>query len=149
MVFDTKRQAIAAVEALQAQGMRSIDVGCVQVNLMHHPQAFVSLDQAFDPLANARYAAQFLTQLREKTGDWLLATAHYHSATPEFGNTYQSKVTAAWPEEQRIALSSRVIGIAADSGQIIAPSLSQSGSRLPSLARPARLLPTQTTRLPR
>ena len=35
--FATKAQAVAAVAALQAQGMRSIDVGCMQVNLMHHP----------------------------------------------------------------------------------------------------------------
>ena len=149
MAFETKSQAIAAVEALQAQGMRSIDVGCVQVNLMHHPQAFMSLDQAFDPLVNARYAAQFLTQLREKMGDWIQATAHYHSATPEFGGAYQSKVIAAWPEEQRIALSSRVIGIPPSSGQIIAPSLSKSGAPLPSLARPVRLTPTQLIRTPR
>ena len=35
--FDTKAQAIAAVQALQARGVQSIDVGCMQVNLMHHP----------------------------------------------------------------------------------------------------------------
>src|SRR5579884_4260905 len=56
--FDTKADAIAAVQALQAQGIRSIDVGCMQINLMHHPDAFATLDEAFDPLANARYAAR-------------------------------------------------------------------------------------------
>ena len=35
--FDTKAEAIQAVQALQARGVRSIDVGCMQVNLMHHP----------------------------------------------------------------------------------------------------------------
>ena len=55
--FATKEQAIAAVRALQAQGVQSIDVGCMQVNLMHHPRAFASLDQAFDPTTNARYTA--------------------------------------------------------------------------------------------
>src|SRR3984957_12497003 len=38
--FDTEAEAIKAVQALQARGVRSIDVGCMQVNLMHHPNAF-------------------------------------------------------------------------------------------------------------
>ncbi len=40
--FDSKAEAIAAVRTLQARGVRSIDVGCLQVNLMHHPDAFGS-----------------------------------------------------------------------------------------------------------
>ena len=52
------------MRAVQAQGVRSIDIGCMQVNLMHHPNAFATLDAAFDPLANALYAARFLTELR-------------------------------------------------------------------------------------
>ncbi len=100
-VFDTKAEAVAAVRALQAHGMRSIDVGCMQVNLMHHPDAFASLDQAFDPVANANYAARFLVQLHAQTGAWPTATAWYHSATPELGADYQRKVMAVWPEEKR------------------------------------------------
>ena len=61
--FASKQQAIDAVRAVQAQGVRSIDVGCMQVNLMHHPNAFASLDAAFDPTANALYAARFLNTL--------------------------------------------------------------------------------------
>lgn len=44
--FTSKADAIAAVQRLQARGVRSIDVGCMQVNLMFHPQAFASLDEA-------------------------------------------------------------------------------------------------------
>jgi hypothetical protein len=102
-VFDTKAQAIAAVMALQAQNVRSIDVGCLQVNLMYHPEAFASLDAAFDPVTNATYAARFLTQLYGQTNDWNKAAANYHSATPEIGADYQRKVLAAWPEEKRVA----------------------------------------------
>jgi hypothetical protein len=102
-VFDTKAQAIAAVMALQAQNVRSIDVGCLQVNLMYHPEAFASLDAAFDPVTNATYAARFLTQLYSQTNDWNKAAANYHSATPEIGADYQRKVLAAWPEEKRVA----------------------------------------------
>lgn len=100
-VFDTKQAAIAAVRALQRQGARSIDVGCMQVNLLHHPDAFASLDDAFDPAANAGYAARFLLELRARTGSWTTATAWYHSATPRLGEEYRRKVMAIWPTEQQ------------------------------------------------
>ncbi len=47
--FATAQDAIAAVKDLQARGVQSIDVGCMQVNLMYHPRAFASLAEAFDP----------------------------------------------------------------------------------------------------
>ena len=62
-LFESKAKAISAVTEMQARGIRSIDVGCMQVNLMHHPDAFPSLAQAFDPAANADYAARFLVKL--------------------------------------------------------------------------------------
>ena len=99
--FDTKAQAIAAVRDLQARGVRSIDVGCMQVNLMHHPNAFPTLEQAFDPQTNATYAARFLTQLFGQSHDWAKAAALYHSATPELGADYQRRVLAVWPEEKQ------------------------------------------------
>ena len=99
--FPTREEAIAAVRQLQARGVRVVDVGCMQINLRHHPDAFPDLDTAFDPLANARYAARFLTQLQATRGDWMRSAAHYHSQTPEFAETYRARVAAAWPEEQR------------------------------------------------
>lgn len=101
--FDSKPQAIAAVRSLQARGVRSIDVGCMQVNLMHHPDAFTSLEQAFDPVANADYAARFLRRLFDQAGAWPTAAGRYHSATAELGAEYQRKVMAVWPEEQKRA----------------------------------------------
>jgi Transglycosylase SLT domain len=100
--YPTKEAAIAAVRTLQAQGVRSIDVGCMQVNLRHHPNAFASVEEAFDPPANARYAARFLNDLQQaRGGDWQRATAAYHSSTPELGEPYRARVQAAWAEEQR------------------------------------------------
>ena len=79
-----------------ARGMRSIDVGCAQVNLMHHPAAFASLEQAFDPAANADYAGRFLKELRDTTagGNWMTAAGHYHSQTPELAEPYRQQVQA-------------------------------------------------------
>ena len=93
--FSTKAEAIAAVQALQAKGVQSIDVGCVQINLAQHPNAFRSLDEAFDPETNTRYGAAFLTRLFASTKDWGKAAAFYHSATPALGAEYQRKVFAA------------------------------------------------------
>lgn len=101
--YDSKAEAIAAVRAMQARGVQSIDVGCMQVNLMHHPDAFASLDLAFDPQANAAYAARFLKELYAQSGDWTKAAALYHSATPDLGADYKQKVLSVWPEEQRLA----------------------------------------------
>lgn len=101
--FPTKAEAIAEVRRLQARGVRSIDVGCMQVNLHHHPNAFASLDEAFDPVKNADYAARFLVELQQRSNNWLQAAAHYHSHTPEFAEAYRRRVMAAWPEESRLA----------------------------------------------
>ena len=90
--FDDKDQAMAAVRTLQARGVRSIDIGCMQVNLMHHPTAFASLDDAFEPAVNARYAARFLMALYRQTGDWSLAAANYHSADVDRGEDYQRRL---------------------------------------------------------
>lgn len=92
--FPTKAEAIAAVNALRARGVRSIDVGCMQVNLVHHAEAFSSLEEAFDPGANARYAARFLQRLFAQTGSWPGAAAGYHSLTPEIGEPYARRVLA-------------------------------------------------------
>ena len=94
--FETKAEAVRAVQALQARGVRSIDVGCLQVNLMFHPTAFISLEEAFDPQANARYAAKFLSQLYAASHDWSRAIASYHSDTPELGEPYRLLVMGRW-----------------------------------------------------
>jgi len=94
--FDTKDQAIAAVKALQARGVQSIDVGCMQINLMYHPHAFASLQEAFDPWFNARYAATFLNTLYADSKDWTRAIAAYHSETPALGDAYRVLVLARW-----------------------------------------------------
>ncbi|RYJ03017.1 MAG: lytic transglycosylase domain-containing protein, partial [Acetobacteraceae bacterium] len=98
--YPDKAAALAAVRALQAQGVRSIDIGCMQVNLRHHPNAFASLEEAFDPLANARYAARFLTELQGSRNDWMAAASAYHSQTPEFAAPYRARVASAWAVEQ-------------------------------------------------
>ena len=91
-MFASAQQAIAYVMSLQAHGVRSIDVGCFQVNLLYHPAAFLSLDQAFDPGANAAYAADFLSRLHSRSGSWEQAVGDYHSQSPSRGEPYRRRV---------------------------------------------------------
>lgn len=98
--YASKAEAMAAVELFHQQGILSIDVGCLQVNLQQHPDAFPNLAMAFDPMRNAQYAGNFLLQLFEKTGSWPHAAAAYHSQTPGVGGPYQWKVLEAWATPQ-------------------------------------------------
>ena len=95
-VYESKQQAINAVRKFQRQGETSIDVGCMQVNLKHHPTAFRHLDEAFDPQLNVAYAAQFLNNLKRQLGSWRTAVAHYHSASPQFHYPYREKIQKQW-----------------------------------------------------
>jgi hypothetical protein len=95
---DSRADAIAEVEALRARDRRSVDVGCMQVNLLHHPDAFDGLDAAFDPARNVAYAVRFLRGLRGRTGNWAEAIAQYHSAEPGRGLSYHARVNV-----QRVA----------------------------------------------
>ena len=86
--FETQAELITWVEAQQARGKSSIDVGCMQVNQRWHGTAFSSLDHATDPAAKVDYAASFLVQLFNETGDWWQAAGRYHSSTDRFKQNY-------------------------------------------------------------
>lgn len=93
--FDSKAVAVAWTAAAVARGVRQIDVGCMQINLQSHPQAFASLEDAFDPGANASYGALFLKQLQaDALGNWYVATGYYHSRTPILAADYRERVAA-------------------------------------------------------
>jgi hypothetical protein len=144
--FPTREAAIAHVRQLQARGVRIIDVGCMQVNLHHHPNAFASLEQAFDPLTNARYAARFLTELNGGRADWRQAAGHYHSQTPERARPYREKVLAAWEQEARSSgdSSAEALALARLRGGFASTSLASAGAGAISLsnrADRARIIP--------
>ena len=94
--FSSKAEAIAHTAALMRAGKTSIDVGCMQVNLRHHGKAFASLDEAFDPAHNVRYGARFLRENYTDLGDWVRATAAYHSRTPVYGAQYLTRIEKSW-----------------------------------------------------
>jgi len=86
--FDGRAEAYDFVKKHYDRGARSFDVGCFQINYKWHGQHFTSIDQMFDPLANAYYAARFLTELHAELGGWKAAAGAYHSRTPEHAERY-------------------------------------------------------------
>ena len=90
-------------ERLKARGIRNIDVGCLQINLHHHPDAFDSLEAAFDPAENAKAAANLLVELRDTWGSWTRAVGNYHSNTPTLSGPYRVKVYRTLYRDRRKA----------------------------------------------
>ena len=101
--FATKDQAIFAARQLLNSGNRSFDVGCMQVNVRFHPRAFTSLEEAFDPLANMLYAADYIDRLQARHGSWARAVELYHSYNDEFNQAYGERFQAFWDLARRRA----------------------------------------------
>lgn len=122
--FRSAREAGAAVRALSARGVDSVDVGCMQINLRYHPDAFATIEDAFDPATNVAYAAAFLGDLAARSGSWFAAIGRYHSSTPDHGRRYRAKVLRIRKAQDRRA--------------VVAPeNLSAAGLDLPVIIRGA------------
>lgn len=89
--FSTRAEALAYVRKRHAEGARSFDVGCFQINYKWHHQHFGSIEDMFDPKINASYAARFLNSLYGEKGTWSAAAGAYHSRTPSFANRYAKR----------------------------------------------------------
>lgn len=94
--FASRDEAIRYVEAERRQGVVTIDVGCLQVNLYWHPEAFATLAEAFDPDRNAAAGLARLADLRRETGSWTQAVARYHGGAVEEQARYVCAVTEAY-----------------------------------------------------
>lgn len=89
--FNTRDEATAFALAAYDRGARSFDVGCFQINYKWHGAHFSSIEEMFDPLVNAHYAARLLADLYAETGDWSRAAGAYHSRTPEYATRYTER----------------------------------------------------------
>jgi hypothetical protein len=138
-MYATEQAAEQAAASFEASGITSLDIGCLQVNLAQHPDAFQNLAQAFDPASNANYAASFLTSLQQKFADWPQAIAAYHSQTPALGGPYEARVYAQWQNAGAAPMALAAAGTAAN-GQTVTPwpvaPLPQTAFDLSTLAPP-------------
>jgi Transglycosylase SLT domain len=103
-LLESKEEAVARTAVLRARGTPNVDVGCFQIDLTSHPDAFATLDQAFDPFTNADYAGKFLARLFARTGTWDDAVAAYHSMQPERGAAYRQRVFSDWLQKNDLAV---------------------------------------------
>ncbi|MGC8476228.1 MAG: hypothetical protein ACP5NP_07730 [Acetobacteraceae bacterium] len=108
-LYPSRRDAAVAARAALAAGVRNLDLGCFQVDLGAHPDAFASVRQALTPADNAAWAAAFLARLHARLGGWRVAVAAYHSQTPALGTPYLNAVLASWtdPSATRAVTSRR------------------------------------------
>lgn len=139
--FKTKAEAVTKTQQLLDSGMRSIDVGCMQVNLRYHPHAFASLEDAFDPMTNIAYGAEFLMRLRERTGSWQQAVANYHSQTEWRGGRYFARVIGIWKKE-RTRIANAAYAVASEN---IASRIDVTAFLKPAILHNARATATHTT----
>ena len=118
--YPSKAAAIAAARDLQARGIRSFDVGCMQINLMWHANAFRSLEEAFEPISNVAYAARYLSELKLERQSWDAAVAYYHSADPAFNQPYRAKVDRLWASVRTDSTETATRFAAVDSASLFA-----------------------------
>jgi len=90
--FSDADAALSHVKGLMAQGISNLDIGCFQLNLRWHGEAFGSLQDMISPQQNALYAAQFLQALYAETGDWRSAVGRYHSRDGMRAQAYVSRL---------------------------------------------------------
>ncbi|MBQ7674282.1 MAG: transglycosylase SLT domain-containing protein [Alphaproteobacteria bacterium] len=103
--LSTKSAAIATVKRLMARGIRNIDVGCMQVNLMHHSHAFRNLEEAFTPKYNVSYASKFFMQLKNEYKTWTNAVGYYHSKAAKHYKPYCSLVFNEWKKSANLPVN--------------------------------------------
>ena len=96
LFFDERDAAIKYIKRQVELNNIAIDIGCMQISVKWHGQAFSSQESMLDPHTNIAYAAIFLEELYQTHGDWELAIKHYHSADAEKNIPYLQKVNAIW-----------------------------------------------------
>ncbi|MCG6114404.1 MAG: lytic transglycosylase domain-containing protein [Mesorhizobium sp.] len=79
-VFASSRgDAVREFNRARQEGVRLIDLGCMQINHHYHQEHFTSVEAMLDPRLNVDYAARFLAQLKTRHDTWSMAVARYHA----------------------------------------------------------------------
>ena len=94
--FSKKEEAVEFVTNYTRNGKRNIDIGCMQINYMYHPEAFKNFNDAFDPDLNVEWSAKLVKGLYERFGSWKKAVGYYHSYRTSKRNKYSAKVFNTW-----------------------------------------------------
>ncbi|WP_322499013.1 transglycosylase SLT domain-containing protein [Lyticum sinuosum] len=91
--FKNKQQALNYLKRLLDAGHTNIDIGCTQINWIHHKHQFGnSPNNILNPIYNVAYAAHYLTERYISQKNWKKAIGQYHSFTPHLSSAYSEKV---------------------------------------------------------
>jgi len=96
LYFRCKDEVIKTINEAISSGVVNIDIGISQINYKWHRKSFASIDSMLSIDTNISYAAEHLSNLKLKHGDWHKALRHYHSAKPIHHKVYSRKVVACW-----------------------------------------------------
>ncbi|WP_404357156.1 transglycosylase SLT domain-containing protein [Methylotuvimicrobium sp. KM1] len=77
--YPTRIAAYIGLTQYLKQGIRSIDVGLMQVNWRYHQDKLGNPWQALDPYHNVRTGAKILASEYRESQDWFEAIGRYHS----------------------------------------------------------------------
>lgn len=130
--FATRKEAQAFAMSGLNEGKRSFDVGCFQLNYRWHGQHFRDVEHMFEPLENARYAADFLSRLYGELQSWDSAAAAYHSRTPKYADKYKARykqILASLPEPPKLAVVNRAHAAVTETVRVNAFPLLRKGSQ--------------------
>jgi hypothetical protein len=131
--FNNPTEAAAFVKSLMAAQVTNIDIGCFQINMRWHGQAFQSVEDMFSPRSNALYAARFLQDLYGQTGAWRSAVGRYHSRDDDRAEAYVQRLERLF--ETHLAGASGTMPSAATPPRQATQRFSLSGARGPILLR--------------
>lgn len=94
--FPTKEAAVQYIQKLKAQGVKNINIGCMQINLQSHGRKFNNIADILTPYNNIAYAAKLMKMLHAHYGSWEEAVKYYHSSSSIYHAPYIRKVYSTW-----------------------------------------------------
>ncbi len=93
--YPTRIAAYKGLTFYLERGIRSIDVGLMQVNWRYHQDKLGTPWQALDPYHNVRTGAKILATEYRETQDWFKAIGRYHSPGPSVRHKRRAKQYAS------------------------------------------------------
>ncbi len=95
--FPNRQAAVEAGHQALSTGIRSVDMGLMQVNWGYHRAALRSVESAMDPLYNLQVGARILADCYRARRDWWAAVGCYHApANAERAARYSGRVRKIW-----------------------------------------------------
>nr|WP_281168719.1 transglycosylase SLT domain-containing protein [Kiloniella laminariae] len=89
----SQEYTLRLINQIVLMGYKSIDVGCMQMNLRWHGSKFRTLEEMLNPDHNVYQASKFLVGLYKEYGNWPQAIGAYHSRLPSLGQAYYKSLS--------------------------------------------------------